>query len=177
MFYEINPNVIDIAQTYFTYLKESLGECRIVPGDARISLERELKANPAGNQFDVLALDAFTGDAIPIHLLTREAFELYWHHLRPDGILAINITNRHLDLSMVIRGLAGQCGKQFVTITNDENEKRGVYKADWALVTGNKRFLDLPEVRGRRESRRCFHADDGLGPINTSNLVRVLNAF
>ena len=77
----------------------------------RISLEREL-ANNTRQQFDVLAVDAFSGDGIPVHLLTREAFALYWEHLRPDGILAFHITNYHFDFSPVIRALAQEVDKE-----------------------------------------------------------------
>jgi hypothetical protein len=87
-FYEINPDVNRIAREYFTHLKDAKGTLQVVIGDGRISLEREL-ANNNRQLFDVLAVDAFSGDGIPIHLLTREAFALYWEHLRPGGILAV----------------------------------------------------------------------------------------
>lgn len=141
-FYEINPEIIRIASDFFYYLKECPAEHKIVLGDARISLERELAQNAKGNAFDVLALDAFNGDAVPVHLLTREAFELYWRHLRPDGILAVNISNLHLDLAPVVRGLAATVGKKVVIISNNEDAETGAYATDWALVTSNERFLN-----------------------------------
>jgi len=94
-----------IAREYFTYLKDAKGAHQVVLGDGRISLEREL-VNNNRQQFDVLAVDAFSGDGIPIHLLTRESFALYWEHLQPSGILAFHITNYHFDFSPVIRALA-----------------------------------------------------------------------
>ena len=109
-FYEINPKVIQIAgtgpQRMFTYLADSAADVRIVPGDARISLEQELKRD-GSQKFDVLVVDAFNGDAIPIHLLTREAFRLYLQHLnKPNGILAFHISNDALDLRPVVAKLA-----------------------------------------------------------------------
>ena len=89
-FYEINQEVKYMAEKYFSFLSGCLGKSEIVLGDARLSLERE----PA-QHFHVLVLDAFSGDAVPAHLLTKEAFAVYLRHLRPDGVIAINITNRH----------------------------------------------------------------------------------
>src|SRR5262249_36613549 len=96
-FYEINPAVPGIAKTYFRYFDACGGECDIALGDARLSLERE-----APQAFDLLAVDAFSSDAIPAHLLTREAFALYWRHLKPDGVLAIHTTNRYVELPPVV---------------------------------------------------------------------------
>jgi hypothetical protein len=99
-FYEINPAVTEIATDedgYFTYLRDSRAKIEVVPGDARLSMEREL-ANGNPQAFDVLVLDAFAGDAIPVHLLTIEAFATYLRELNPDGVLAIHVTNRYLDL-------------------------------------------------------------------------------
>ena len=108
-FYEINPQVIAIATNpaYFTFLAKSAGQLQIVPGDARVSLEREAGRGDLQN-FDVLVLDAFSGDAVPVHLLTLEAFAVYRKHLRPQsGILAIHITNTYLDLRPVVFAAAG----------------------------------------------------------------------
>ena len=92
-FYEISPEVEKIARTYFTFLKDCAGKADVVLGDARLSLDR---AEP--QKFDVLVLDAFSGDAPPAHLLTREAFAIYQRHMSPDGIIAVHITNRYVDL-------------------------------------------------------------------------------
>jgi hypothetical protein len=107
-FYEINPQVISVAgnPAYFTYLAKSAGSVQIVPGDARLSLESEAAQGQLQN-FDVMVLDAFSGDAVPAHLLTLEAFALYRQHLRqPDGILAVHITNTYLDLRPVVLSAA-----------------------------------------------------------------------
>src|SRR5690606_17887450 len=89
-FYEINPDIVAFADEYFTYLRQSAAATEIVLGDGRIVLEHELTSG-GSRQFDLLILDAFTGDAIPLHLMTREAFDLYWRHLKPDGILAVHV--------------------------------------------------------------------------------------
>ncbi len=147
-FYEINPDVDRIAREYFTHLKDAKGTQQVVLGDGRISLEREL-ANKNRQQFDVLAVDAFSGDGIPVHLLTREAFALYWEHLRPGGILAFHITNYHFDFSPVIRALAQELGKEAVWIKDPGNPQRGNYISDWVLVTSNQSFLKDPFVFNR----------------------------
>jgi hypothetical protein len=103
-FYEINPAVVPLAERVFTYLprlQERGGQYEIAMGDARLSLESE-----PPQQFDLLVIDAFAGDSIPVHLLTVEALEVYLRHLKPDGILAVHVSNRFLDLTRVTRALA-----------------------------------------------------------------------
>ncbi len=147
-FYEINPDVDRIAREYFTYLNDAKGTPQIVLGDGRISLEREL-ANKNRQRFDILSVDAFSGDGIPVHLLTREAFALYWEHLQPEGILAIHITNLHFDLSPVIRALAREFGKQALWIKDVADRERGNNYSEWVLVTSNQTFLKDPFVNFR----------------------------
>jgi len=125
-FYEINPAIVDVATRHFTFLKDSGARIDVVGGDARLSLEAEQRAHP-GPQFDLLALDAFSGDAIPVHLLTREAVDLYLRALKPGGIIAVHISNRHLDLRPVVEGLAREFALHQVTISHS------VTKADWWL--------------------------------------------
>jgi hypothetical protein len=136
-FYEINPQVIAIAKTSFSYLRDSPARIDIVLGDARLSLQNE-----APQQFDVLAVDAFSGDAIPVHLLTREAFALYLHHLKPDGVLAVHTSNSYLNLPPVVQLLASEAGCEAEMVTNDDNHRKLIDSSDWVLVTRNKRFLD-----------------------------------
>ncbi|MBT3879201.1 MAG: fused MFS/spermidine synthase [Candidatus Scalindua sp.] len=116
----MNPQVEAIARKYFNYLKKCKGKVDVVIGDARISLEREL-LNQGPLRYDIMALDAFSGDAIPIHLLTREAFDLYWKHLKSDGILAIHISNAYLDLKPVVNALARESGMRTILIEDDGN--------------------------------------------------------
>ncbi len=106
-FYDINPGVVDIARRDFTFLKDSDATIEMSLGDARLSLERE-----TAQRFDVLAIDAFSSDAIPVHLITREAVEVYLRHMQPDGVIAFHVTNRYLDLVPVVEGIANQLGLQ-----------------------------------------------------------------
>ena len=146
-FYEINPLVERIARNLFTYLSESDAEIQVVRGDARVSLAAE-----SSQQFDVLAVDAFSGDAIPVHLLTAQAFALYRRHLRPDGILAIHITNQYLDLAPVVQQEADNAGLQAVLVISSSDPAKNIDRADWVLVSGNKDFLSLPELVAAREN-------------------------
>ncbi len=145
-FYEINPDVTRAAQSQFSFLADSPADIELRAGDGRILLERELKAT-GSNQFDVLVIDAFSSDAIPMHLLTRESAELYWQHLAPNGILAINISNRHLDLKPVVQGMAEATNHQAIWIRSYTDAAHGTSDADWVLITNNRQFLDLGQVR------------------------------
>jgi len=148
-FYDINPAVIEISTTgkwftYFTDARQRGGKSDVVLGDARLSLERECDDGRL-QHFDVLVLDAFSGDAIPVHLLTREAFEIYRKHLAnaedgQDGAIAVHITNRYLDLEPVVLGLAEEfkLGHVFV---NNSGDSEGGYNSDWIIVTRNAELL------------------------------------
>jgi len=135
-FYEINPQVVNIARTSFSYLRDTPAKVDIVLGDARLSLQSE-----APQQFDVLAVDAFSGDAIPVHLLTREAFALYLRHLKPDGILAVHTSNSYLNLPPVVQLLAADAGCDAQLIENEDEHRKLIDSSDWVLVTRNRRFL------------------------------------
>ncbi len=145
-FYEINPAVERIARAHFRYLEESPARVEVVLGDARKSLERELAERPAGHAYDVLVLDAFSGDALPTHLLTREAFALYLEHLKPDGLLVAHISNRHFNLEPVIDGHARHFGRDSVLIETDDDDEVGLYAASWTVLTGNQVWLAHPDV-------------------------------
>jgi hypothetical protein len=141
-FYEPNPEVIRIATDsgYFTYLKDSLARVDVIPGDARLSMESELRTNNA-QELDLLAIDAFTGDAVPVHLLTEEAFEIYLKHLRsPGGILALHITNGHLDLRPVIFKTAEHLGLESVWVHSKGNSITGG-GSDWMLLSNDRKLL------------------------------------
>ena len=140
-FYEINPLVVQIANQDFSFLRDSKAKIDIVLGDARLSLEQE---PPQG--FEVLVVDAFSGDSIPVHLLTREAFELYFRHLRPDGVLAVHISNRYLDLAPVVAGAATWLSKEAVMVKNEPDGSRGISGATWVLLGDPQRFLGKPEI-------------------------------
>ncbi len=140
-FYEINPQVISVANDWFTFLKQSPAKSEIILGDARLSLESE-----SSQQFDVLAVDAFSGDAIPVHLLTKEAFAVYYRHLKPDGILAVHTSNTFLNLAPVVKLLAEDADYATRLIASDEEVSQMLSSADWVLVTRNQEFLNRPET-------------------------------
>jgi predicted membrane-bound spermidine synthase len=140
-FYELNPAVAPIARNVFTYVRESGAQIDIVDGDARSSLTRE-----APQRFDVLAIDAFSGDAIPLHLLTAQALELYRRHLAPGGIIAFHISNLHVDLEPAIALLAQNAGMHAVQVISIGNEARGEFNATWMLVSDNADFFAQPEI-------------------------------
>ncbi|HVZ83970.1 MAG TPA: fused MFS/spermidine synthase [Terracidiphilus sp.] len=144
-FYEINPAVEPIARNVFTYLRESPAAITVVPGDARLSLAREL-AQGRSPQFDVLVVDAFSGDAIPLHLLTTQALALYRRCLAPGGILAFHISNQHVDLDPPIALLAQNAGLTARRVFSVPNSERGEFGATWMLLTDNAAFLQQPEV-------------------------------
>lgn len=140
-FYEINPQVIAVANGWFTFLKQSPAKIEIILGDARLSLESE-----APQQFDVLAVDAFSGDAVPVHLLTKEAFAVYFRHLKPDGILAVHTSNTYLNLAPVVKLLAEDADYPARLITSEDDASAMVSSADWVLVTRNQEFLNKAEA-------------------------------
>jgi SAM-dependent methyltransferase len=136
-FYELNPLVTQLAFSQFTFLRDSRAHVDIAPGDARLSLEHEPK-----QQFDTLVLDAFSGDSIPVHLLTREAFQCYFRHLKNDGILAVHVSNQYLDLRPVVADIASNFGKQALYVLSAAEPKRGTLIAAWILVTADRPFLE-----------------------------------
>jgi len=146
-FYEINPLVARIARDQFHFLDTCPAPVTVVPGDARLSLEREQPQH-----YDVLAVDAFSGDSIPVHLITIEAFAEYFRHLKPDGILAVHVSNKYVELSRVAGSAAKALGKPAIRI-NDDGEGDGVSKSDWILVGNRADAFDDPKwsVRGRSE--------------------------
>jgi SAM-dependent methyltransferase len=141
-FYEINPLDVQVANQQFSFLRDCESRIDIVLGDARLSLERE---PPQG--FDVLAVDAFSGDSIPVHLLTRQAFELYFRHLEPDGVLAVHISNQYLDLQPVVEAAASSLEKQALLVSNGDDRRDGIFAANWILVGDPRAFADQPEMQ------------------------------
>ena len=141
-FYEINPQVVELAKRDFSFLRDSPAKIVIVSGDARLALEEEA---PQG--FDVLAVDAFSGDAIPVHLLTREAFETYFRHLKPEGVLAVHISNSYLNLKPVVERAAAWFGKQALDVTNPNDDSMGVFRSNWILIATPPESQGAPEMR------------------------------
>jgi hypothetical protein len=131
-FYELNPAVVEVANSHFSFLRQSQADIDIVIGDGRIAMERELELD-GSRQYDVLVIDAFNSDAIPVHLLTLEALELYWSHLKPNGVLALHLTNNYLDLVPVASNLGASLDKDVLFVTTPRDV--GVSSAsDWVLL-------------------------------------------
>jgi len=158
-FYEINPEVVRMARRHFSYLDDCQGHWEIVLGDARLSLEAELNApgtgsssGPLGSEnvsaplasggFDILVVDAFSGDAIPTHLMTREAMAIYRRHLAPGGTIAFHVSNGYLRLAPVVRRLAEDAGMQSSRINVHADARRLLAGNEWVLVSANKEFLE-----------------------------------
>jgi hypothetical protein len=141
-FYEINPQVAEIARRQFHYLDGSAAKIDITLGDARLSLE----AGSVSPAFDVLIVDAFSGDAIPVHLLTKEAFALYLQRLKPSGILAIHVSNQYLDLAPVVGQLASLYDLSAIEIRSPKDASRQTLEAFWILMTRNRDVFSLPEI-------------------------------
>ncbi len=161
-FYEINPLVLDIARSQFFFLRDSAAELDAALGDARLTLEREEPQN-----YDVLAVDAFSGDSIPVHLLTREAISLYFRHLKPDGVLAVHITNRYLDLRPVLAGESRAAGKSARLVDTPDGENK-VSAAKWVLVTSAPGAFDAQSTPLEVERTVRMWTDD------YSNLFQIL---
>ena len=145
VFYEISPRVVDIAKREFTFLHDTAAKTELVMGDGRLSLERE---PPRG--YDVLGIDAFSGDSIPMHLVTREAMALYIKHLKPDGVIVFQATNRFIDLLPVVKRLAAEFGFEAVNVSDSPESGDGAeywYSAtDQVIVTRNAKLLAWPRI-------------------------------
>jgi len=173
-FYEIDPNVIAFAQDnrYFSFLSDSPAKVDIVVGDARLSMERELAQNePQG--FDVLVIDAFSGDSIPTHLLTEEALKLYLAHLKPGGILAFHITNSHIDLEPVLALASEHFGLHGVLIADNNPKEQLGAPSEWVLFSKDADLFKAPAFAA---IGRELHTKPGirLWTDDYSNLFQVL---
>jgi hypothetical protein len=154
-FYEIDPLVVRLSQEHFTFQRDAAergADVDVLLGDARLVMERQLARGDA-QQFDALVIDAFSSDAIPVHLLTQECFETYLAHLKPSGVLAIHISNRHLDLSPVVRTLAENAGQTALLVSRKLNRELLRHGSDvatgseWVLVTSDEKFLADKTIR------------------------------
>ncbi len=206
VFYEINPEVVRMARQYFTYLNDCRGQLQVVMGDARLSLVSELgldqggrhapkgrgeapdsagavpphalsgRATP-GPRFDILVVDAFSGDAIPTHLLTREALDIYRRRLAPHGVVAFHVSNTYLRLTPVVRRLADDCGMLATRIDHSptlEEERQLLSPSTWVLLTRDEAF-----ARAVPSEPRDWPDDDPKVPLWTdqySNMFRILKS-
>ncbi len=167
-FYELNPLVIRMAGEQFTYLRDCPAKVEVVEGDARLSLERE-----DGQQFDVLAVDAFSGDSIPVHMLTREAFQIYLRHLKPEGVLAIHVSNRFMDLTEVVARIAADLGRASLAVVSPGDKDEQTLMATWILVTLDREFLSSPAF-GPGGRQIPLTGGSRLWTDDYSNLLQVL---
>ena len=165
-FYDINPAVdalSGMSGKFFTYLQDTPARTKVVIGDARIVMEREVAAGQ-NQQFDVLAIDAFSSDAIPVHLLTSECGDIYRQQIKPGGILAVHISNRFLDLNPVSRGLAEHIGWNAFRIDNSGDSLTGVYTSTWILLTSDESLSHdeafLKSVDPWKDDERTLHWTD-----------------
>ena len=136
-FYDINPAILEVARHDFTFLSQSDAQVSLTLDDGRLGITREPPAS-----FDIIVLDAFSDDSIPIHLLTREALALYLERLKPGGLLALHITNRYLDLEPVVSAVAASLHQQVLFVQNQPDPDRAIAEADWAILSGHP----LPEL-------------------------------
>ena len=171
--YEINPAVKELALHRFSYLANTPAKVDIVLGDARLSMEQELAANQP-QQFDLLALDAFSSDAIPVHLLTKESFELYLHELKPDGVIAVHTSNRYLDLRPVVENLAKHFNLGIAVISDDDEKDWWIYRTTWILVTKNQAMLDKPEISSVTDTSEHAEKPVGLWTDDHASLYQIL---
>jgi spermidine synthase len=169
-FYDINPKVVAVARSKFTFLSDSEASIDVVLGDARLSLERE---PPQG--FDLLAVDAFSSDAIPVHLITREALAVYLRHVKPDGIVAFHVSNRFLNLVPVVGRIAQENGAHAVLITDsgDDGEEDHTV-TDWVLVSRDPAALKAPQIEAASPEAPEEKAGWRTWSDDYSNLVQIL---
>lgn len=173
-YYELNPDVIKAATDpngYFTFLRDSHAKIDVIPGDARLSMERELRDGDP-QRFDILAVDAFSGDAVPVHLMTQEAMAIYLREVKPDGVIAFHVTNGYLDLRPVLKELALHFDLR-VAWVHDVPTSRMCTISDWVLLARNDRVLGEAEIAARLRPLDSVR-EVGLWTDDYSNLFQVL---
>ncbi|MEM9367446.1 MAG: fused MFS/spermidine synthase [Planctomycetota bacterium] len=168
-FFEINPDVIEIANQHFSFLKNAKGEVHSHLGDGRLLLQTQ-----EDQRFDLLVLDAFSSDAIPAHLLTLEAMQLYRSRLKQDGILAIHVSNNHLDLVPLTQRLASEIGFASREVKSRGATKTQTRPARWVIATGNREWLECDSRRAWRTASKHELANAPLWTDQQHNLASVL---
>jgi hypothetical protein len=168
-FYEINPLALSIASTWFTFLRDCKADHEVLLGDARLTLE----AQPT-QQFDMMAIDAFSSDAIPVHLLTREAFALYFRHLKPTGILAVHVSNRYLDLVPVVSRNARDFAKIAVDVNDEDEEQDYFSNSDWVLISADAAIFRDPAFKSSSVQPARYRPNLRPWTDDYSNLFQIL---
>ncbi|MEI8089290.1 MAG: fused MFS/spermidine synthase [Opitutaceae bacterium] len=171
--YEINPAVERLARESFSYLARCPAKLDVIMGDARLMMERELALGKT-QSLDLLALDAFSSDAIPVHLLTREAFGIYLKHLKPDGVIAIHISNRYLDLQPVVERLAQEFGLGVACISDEPIDEAWLYSTTWMLVSRDRSFLRAQKIAAATETTKSNHPKGILWTDDKTDLYSIL---
>ena len=175
-FYEINPVVAQLAEGqggHFSFLSDSKAEITTVTGDARISLAQEFAAGQPQN-FDVLVLDTFSSDSIPVHLVTKEAFALYLKHLASDGVIAAHISNRHLDLRPILWQAAQEFGLSIIQVDKPVMAGDNGYPSEWILLARDPALLEIPAIKSHAVSFDTYTTDIKLWTDDYSNLFQIL---
>jgi spermidine synthase len=169
-FYEINPAVPELADSFFTFMRNSQANVSVVLGDARLTLERE---DP--QLFDMLILDAFNSDSPPVHLLTREAFATYLRHLKPGGAIAINMTCKYLNFFPVVARLAQECALRWAYI-HDANAEEAFYRSSstWMVLSNNAGLMNNAEFSRVCTYPRTPYASFPLWTDDYSSLAPIL---
>ncbi len=168
-FYEINPDVERLARKYFSYLADCPAAVKVALGDARLSLE-----NQPPQQYDILVIDAFSSDAVPLHLLTREVFQTYMKHVAPDGILAVHISTNYLDLQSVVWKQAQHLGLDSVWIEGFVNEETGTLDSDWILLGRPGSWIQQPRIKQHQSTSYADLSKIDLWTDDHINLIQIL---
>lgn len=173
--YEINRQVQHVANSHFTYLSNCPAQIEVVLGDARLSLERE-----PPQEFDLFAIDAFTSDAIPVHLLTKEAFELYNRHIKTNGVIVIHISNQYLDLEPVVANAARHFSFKMAAIDynddsdDDEEDEWWVYSSTWIILTRSEAIINAPAIRQAASPAKTNAANIPLWTDDFASLFQIM---
>src|SRR5262249_31190199 len=168
-FFDIDPAVVEIARNpaFFTNLADCRANWDVVLGDARLQLEKVADAS-----YQLLIVDAFSSDSIPIHLITREAIELYFNKLTPDGVLAIHISNRYLDLEPVLGNFAVDLGLVGLYQYDSDDSPPGKSKSVWAVLAREEKYLGSLATDDRWRHIRA-NPQVGVWTDDFSNLLQV----
>jgi SAM-dependent methyltransferase len=169
-YYELNPTIFDIAQTRFDFWKACPADKKIFFGDGRLTLE-----SLPDEQLDFLAMDAFTSDAVPMHLLTEEAFKIYARHLKPDGVIAINISNRYLDLRNVVSASAKANGFSSIMIYDEGTSEPYYVSNTWTLFNRDKNFFSHSNFYGPETTELIPDKGFRGWTDDYSNILNILN--
>jgi spermidine synthase len=169
-FYELNPQVVDIAKTQFSYLKDTPAQTKVILGDGRLSLEKELQHRE--KPFDLLVIDAFSDDAIPLHLLTKEAFIDYTRRITNEGMLALHISNNYIDLKPVLVRMAREFGLSYVFIHTKAHDV--ATETEWAFLSSDTNLFKNPAIKQVVAPADTKYKSIALWTDQKSNLFEIL---